>query len=317
MAMDLTRATVVLPPNLPKREQKAAVVLVEEVARRSHLRWKIAPKSAGPAITLVNTHKGPKDGYTVRAEGAGVRIEGNDERGLLFGVGHLLRKMEIRRNSATVPDGLNITTAPKVPLRGHQLGYRPKTNSYDAWTLPMWDQYIRDLALFGTNAIELIPPRSDDDDDSPHFPATKMETMIGMSKIADDYGLDLWIWYPALDADYSKPETVEFALKEWAEVFRQLPRIDAVFVPGGDPGHTHPKYLMPLLEKQAASLRKFHPKAQMWVAPQGFSTEWLNEFYAIVRTEPKWLDGIVFGPQIRVSLAQLRKDIPRRYPIRH
>ncbi|MCC6590398.1 MAG: hypothetical protein IT168_27145 [Bryobacterales bacterium] len=319
MAMDLTRATVVVPANAAKRERKAAAVLVEEVARRSHLRWKVAQESAsgGPAIFLSNTHKGPKDGYTVRADGSGVRIEGNDERGLLFGAGHLLRKMEIRRNSATIPDGLNVTTAPKVRLRGHQLGYRPKTNSYDAWTLPMWDQYIRDLALFGTNAVELIPPRSDDDDDSPHFPATKMETMIGMSKIADDYGLDLWIWYPALDADYSKPETVESALKEWAEVFRQLPRIDAVFVPGGDPGHTHPKYLMPLLEKQAASLRKFHPKAQMWVAPQGFSTEWLNEFYAIMRTEPKWLDGIVFGPQIRVSLKQLRKDIPARYPIRH
>ena len=31
------------------------------------------------------------------------------------------------------PTELNVTTAPKYPLRGHQLGYRPKTNSYDAW----------------------------------------------------------------------------------------------------------------------------------------------------------------------------------------
>ena len=45
---------------------------------------------------------------------------------------------------------------------------------------------------------------------------------------------------------------MEFALKEWGEVFRQLPRIDAVFVPGGDPGHTQPKYLLALLEKQTA-----------------------------------------------------------------
>ncbi len=34
----------------------------------------------------------------------------------------------------------------------------------------MWEQYVRDLIVFGCNAIELIPPRSDDEDDSPHFP---------------------------------------------------------------------------------------------------------------------------------------------------
>ncbi len=319
LALDLKDATVVLPASAPARERKAATVLVEEVAKRSHIRWKTAaaPPASGTAIVLSNTRRGPKEGFTIAAEGNRVRVEGNDERGLLFGVGRLLQKLQVERNRADLPDGYRETTAPKVAIRGHQLGYRPKTNSYDAWDVPQWDQYIRELAVFGTNAIELIPPRSDDDDDSPHFPLPKMDMMVEMSRICDEYGLDVWIWYPALDEDYSKPATVEFALKEWADVFRKLPRIDAVFVPGGDPGHTHPKFLMPMLEKQTASLRKFHPKAQMWVAPQGFSTEWLQSFYEILRAEPKWLDGVVFGPQIRVSLAQLRASVPARYPIRH
>ncbi|HMX30322.1 MAG TPA: hypothetical protein PKC13_32370, partial [Blastocatellia bacterium] len=196
------------------------------------------------------------------------------------------------------------------------LGYRPKTNSYDAWTLPMWEQYIRDLAVFGTNAIELIPPRSDDAADSPHFPRSQMEMMIGMSRICDDYDIDVWIWYPALDQDYSDPKQVEFALNEWGEVFKKLPRIDALLVPGGDPGHTQPKYLMPLLEKQTANLRRHHPKGQMWVAPQGFSAEWLDEFLGIVKTEPAWLAGIVYGPQMRWPLPKLRAAIPAKYPIR-
>src|SRR5215468_589730 len=144
--------------------------------------------------------------------------------------------------------------------------------------VPTWEQYFRDLAVFGSNAIELIPPRSDDDATSPHFHRPPMEMMIGMSGLADAYGLDVWIWYPAMDKDYSDPATVEFALKEWSAVFRQLPRIDAVFVPGGDPGHTEPKYLMALLEKQTQNLHRFHPKAQMWVSPQSFNREWMNEF---------------------------------------
>ena len=63
-----------------------------------------------------------------------------------------------------------------------------------------------------------------------------------------------------MDRDYADPKTVEPALKEWGEVFRKLPRVDAVFVPGGDPGHTRPKALMALLEKQAESLRRHHPE---------------------------------------------------------
>ena len=133
--------------------------------------------------------------------------------------------------------------------------------------------------------MELIPPRSDDDADSPHFPLPPIQMMTGMSRLADSYGLDVWVWYPALDKDYSDPKTVESALREWGEVFSKLPRLDAVFVPGGDPGRTPPKLLMPLLAKQTESLHRYHPKAQMWVSPQGFTQAWWDDFMAIVREE--------------------------------
>ena len=108
--------------------------------------------------------------------------------------------------------------------------------------------------------------------------------MVEMSRIADSYGLDVWIWYPAMDKDYGDPQTVNAALNEWAAVFKMLPRVDAVFVPGGDPGHTEPKYLLSLLQKQKESLRKYHPKAQMWVSPQSFTADWMEKFFSIVST---------------------------------
>ncbi len=74
---------------------------------------------------------------------------------------------------------------------------------------------------------------------------------------------------------------------------------------------------MALLEKQAEALRRHHPKAQMWVSPQGFNAQWLAEFLTILHDEPKWLGGVVFGPQVRISLAELRKAVPKRYPIRN
>jgi hypothetical protein len=324
--VDLRRAVVVAPPQLSPRESRAVAMLVEEVEKRTRIRWPVAasrPSGPVPVIWIERpSGAGPAEGYRIRVDDSAaapaVFISGNDARGLLFAVGYLLRSMHMSAEKVTVAAALHVSAAPKYPLRGHQLGYRPKTNSYDGWSLPMWEQYIRDLAVFGANAIELIPPRSDDDAWSPHFPLPPMETMVGMSRLADEYGLDVWIWYPAMDKDYADPKTVAFALYEWGEVFRKLPRIDAVFVPGGDPGHTEPKYLMALLEKQTQNLHRYHPKAQMWVSPQSFSQAWLDEFLGILRTQqPPWLAGVVFGPQIRMSLAQLRAAVPARYPIRH
>jgi hypothetical protein len=264
-AADLTHATVVAPPNLTGPARKAVSLLIDAVRERTRITWPISatdPAGGNAVIRIAQAapdSKLPAEGYRLRSSDNAVEITGNDERGVLFGVGALLRALEMRRDSVTLPRPIDISTSPKYPLRGHQLGYRPKTNSYDGWDVPEWERYIRDLAVFGANAIELIPPRSDDAPDSPHFPLPQMPMMIEMSRLAAEYGLQCWIWYPAMDQDYANPSTVEAAIREWGEVFRQLPRVDAVFVPGGDPGHTEPKYLMALLEKQTANLANTTP----------------------------------------------------------
>jgi hypothetical protein len=318
--------------HLSPPERKAIEMLRDEVERRTGIRWEHTsrkPSGSGPAIIVgqpadvkpllpqATAPPTPPESFQTGIVDRQVYINGRDPRGVLYGVGHLLRKLEMRRGQVLLASGYGIATSPETGLRGHQLGYRPKTNSYDGWTLEMWEQYIRDLAVFGINAVELIPPRSDDDADSPHFPKPPMETMIGMSRILDSYGLEVWIWYPALDEDYSRPETVEFALKEWGEVFRKLTRVDAVLVPAGDPGHTPANVLMPMIEKQTANLRKYHPKAQMWLAPQGFDAASIEHFFKVANSKPAWLSGIVYGPQTRISLEELRQRLRKDLPIRH
>ena len=339
--LDLSEARIYSPPGLSPREERALLVLAQEVEKRTELRlpalrtWPSipAPMVVAGTISTLSRLQGhlpggipgqggvrQAEGYALRvAQGEGapvVSIAGVDERGVMFGVGKLLRSLRMTKLRLEVPGHLEILSSPKYRLRGHQLGYRPKTNSYDGWTVALWDQYIRELALFGCNLIELIPPHSDDDEDSPHFTLPKKEMMIEMSRICDEYGLDVWIWYPAMERDYSDAATVERELAAWGEIFKALPRVDAVFVPGGDPGHTEPKYLMALLEKQAQNLRQYHPKGQMWMSPQSFTQEWLDEFRDTLKGQPAWLSGVVFGPQTRMDLPTLRKLIPERYPIR-
>jgi hypothetical protein len=344
--VDLTHAVIVTPPGTSGPEKKAVAMLQDEVEKRTQLRlrctekWPSGDASGGPPTAVIavgqakalpglfpspaGKYKSPRplpEGYQIEVDASKaapvVSVSGNDPRGVLFGIGHLLRTLRMEKHKIVLPADFKVSTAPRYSLRGHQLGYRPKTNSFDGWDLAQWEQYIRDMAVFGTNAVELIPPRSDDDADSPHFPLPPMEMMVGMSKLCADYGLDVWIWYPAMDRNYADPKTVAFALQEWGEVFKKLPRIDAIFVPGGDPGHTAPRHLMALLEKQTEVLHRYHPSATMWVSPQSFNREWLDEFLAIMKTEPAWLAGLVYGPQTRLTLEQLRAATPKKYPIRH
>ena len=342
LPLSLFDAVVVTPTGGDMVEQNAVEMLVEEVAARSLARWEVRhewPEGDSPVVVVgrfdilsaygdearaaiggTPPAEGKAEGYRLKVltldDRPVVIIAGNDARGVLFGCGRLLREMRMSREAVQLDADLAIDSAPVTPLRGHQLGFRPKVNSYDGWTVPMWEQYFRDLIVFGTNAVELIPPRSDDADESPHFPLRKIDMMAEMSQLAKDYGLELWIWYPALDRDYTDPATVEFALNEWGEVFSRLPHISTVFVPGGDPGHTPPGTLFRLLEKQTENLHQYHPDAEMWMSPQSFDADGTEEFYALMDAQPKWLSGIVYGPQNFAMLPDLRARVPENYPIR-
>lgn len=261
------------------------------------------------------------DGYVIKLVTTGsssplLLIAGDDARGMLFGIGHFLRKANLSKNGIWVPGSISADTAPVVAIRGHQLGYRPKVNSYDGFTVSMWEQYIRDLAVFGTNAVELMPPNTDDDAHSPMFTLPQKEMLIEMSSLLKKYGLDVWMWYPLMYGNYSKEEVARKSLAENDSIFKSMPRLDAVFIPGGDPGRQEPETFFKHLERKAKVLHTYHPKAELWMSPQGYSAEWMTRFIEIMKKKPAVLTGIVHGPWTRMDVDSLRKIIPGQYPIR-
>jgi hypothetical protein len=319
-SLSLESTSVFLPEQLTGPAMRAVEALVEEIEKRTQIRLPVVtaePAGSSVRMELAHSSELPQDGFALRADGNGVILTGNDERGLVFAVGQFLRTLHLERGVIRLPLPCEVRTAPRWSLRGHQLGYRPLPNSYTGWDVPQWDQYIRELALWGSNAIELLPPNTGGPPDSPHFPLSRMEMMVEMARIAVSYGMDVWIWFPALDGDYSKPELLETALSEWSEVFSRLCRVDAVFVPGGDPGNTPLHVLLPFLEKQRANLRRFHPEATLWLSPQGFKDEEMDAFFAHLQSDSTdWLDGVVFGPWVHQDPAAFRQRVPDKYPVR-
>lgn len=323
MNLSLESAVIHTPKPLEGPEARALAALVEEVEKRTRIRLPVVTEApAGCAICLgrqlVDTgEECPAEGYAIRVEGEKVILSGNDARGVLYAVGGFLKTARMSRARLEFPQSFSITTAPRWPMRGHQLGYRPLPNSYTGWDVPQWDQYIRELALWGANAIELLPPRTGGATESNHFPLPRMEMMVEMARITASYGLEVWIWYPALDGDYSQPDLLQAATREWAEVFSKLCRVDAVFVPGGDPGDTPLHVLLPFLEKQTANLRQYHPQAAMWLSPQGFKGQEMDDFFRhLHEVSPDWLAGVVFGPWVHMDLKDFRDKVAALYPIR-
>lgn len=221
--IDLADAKIVVLQPKKVIYDKSADMLRDEVEKRTRIGLDVVTRMADKNETVIVFGVGKEitknfkmpaglempnkaEGYaiwvdTTKRKAATVCIAGVDERGAMFGVGRLLRLLDMSRDGLSLDGDTKIATAPDIALRGHQLGYRPKTNSYDAWTVEMWEQYYRDMIVFGMNATELIPPRSDDADDSPHLPKDQLEMMVDMSQLAQDYQIDLWIWFPAIDKD--------------------------------------------------------------------------------------------------------------------
>lgn len=338
--LDISDSKIICFEKNDKLVQKSISVLQEEVEKRSKIQLatiKKWPKNSQTIIAIGlenNLDKFPveyqqaiskmkntnEEGYKIAVleDSKTVLIVGHDSRGVLYGIGKLLRKMEIRQDQILVPNDLNISSSPTYPIRGHQLGYRPKTNSYDAWSADQFASYIRDLAIFGANSIEIMPPRTDDEFTSIHMQIPAIEMIAEQSKICDSYDMDVWFWYPNMGEDYSDPKTREFEIAERHEVFKAVPRLDALFVPGGDPGDVEPDVLFDWLEEVAGVMHQYHPNAKIWVSPQVFrpTKEWFDAFFGHVNKEYSWFGGVVFGPWVKPTIQEIRERINPGIPIR-
>ncbi len=322
-SIDLTNATVILKSE-DAVVSNAARVLSEEIMKRTGLDWSIAkadPKTGMRVVLQVQKKDAANpispEGYRVSidANGSEVTILGADARGVLFGVGHILRKSHWKKGSVSLPFSAAIESAPKYPIRGHQLGYRDRPNTYDKWDLDQYEQYIRDLTIFGANCIENIP--SEGGRESKHQIMSRLEMNTELSKICDKYGIDFWMWIPAT-FDLTDKELRSAGLANHEEIYQSSPRVDDVFFPGGDPGDNHPKEVMAYLVDVAEILKKHHPEAMIWLSMQGYHGEEIDYVYEwIEENDPRdWLGGLVAGPG-SPPIPETRARLADHYGLRH
>ncbi|MCC5932055.1 MAG: hypothetical protein JJU28_22610 [Cyclobacteriaceae bacterium] len=240
-----------------------------------------------------------------------------DARGALFGAGWLLRNLAMERQAMHLEIPLDYATSPDYSIRGHQIGYRSIANTYDAWSVQQYEQYIRELVIFGGNSIENIP--IDDDNQrsiSEHMQIKPVEMNRKMSEICQAYDVDYWAWTPATFDLLDQAKRAE-ELERHEQFYASCPRLNHIFFPGGDPGNNHPREVMPYLKDLHTRLIKYHPEAGIWISLQGFSVEQVDYFYRYLEEhKPEWLMGVVSGPS-SPSIAETRFRLPKDYRHRH
>lgn len=327
--LNLRNTVLVAPVNGPVGQ--AADFLSDAVYERSGIHWYIRDFFEGATRVVVCTVdtvpaglalppecKVPEtaEGFAIGVEGDVVYLVGRDARGALFAAGRLLRALTLRTGEITLPRNTQIATAPKYPMRVHQLGYRNTATSYDLWDVDTYEQYLRELAIFGCNGAELIQDDPPGAKDSPLMAEWQWDRNMKLAALLDTYDLEVFVWYPVpiLGDDKVQYDT-EIGYRE--AFFKEIPRLDHLFVPGGDPGDNHPEVLMPALKKMAKSLHQRFPDAEVFVSNQKMSKERNDWFFNYFRDEkPDWLAGYVYGPGTKHSIMEARAWLPEQYKIR-
>lgn len=327
---NLSKATILISPTIKLPIKNIAEnILLEEIYKRTSLQLNLNDNWDNNTIVAValtsdnnlyrkklpkrkddNLSELKKEGYRIFHENKNGKdilwIIGADARGILFGIGKLLRIAKMENQKITVESKINISTSPEYEIRGLQfskgIGNNPLANQ---WDTKQYETSIRNQVLFGMNAFE----------------SGVDEQITKKSELCAKYDIDFCLFtaVPHLSFEEVSQKKVKAynAIKAFEQQIQKLTKLDVVSVPGGDTGSNKPDDIISYVKDLATMVHKKFPKAEIWFSTQEFTDDgmqytidYLNE------NKPEWLTGIFYGPHTLWSVKKHREKIPKQFKIR-
>lgn len=254
-----------------------------------------------------------KNQYTINHTQTGFEIIAKTIRGLIFGYSHILRKAKFTSDGIVITESVEGTYKPQKQIIGHQVGYRTTPNTYDAWNYKQYFDYYLDMMAFGTNTCEHNTTKFGKNEMNPLMRYTQEEFVVEASRLADTVDLDVSLWHANDDK-----ESEEEALRIRENIYSKIPRINAVFPPGGDPGEMYADAFVERCRKISDLLKRIHPEAQMHPSAQAPHKyrDWGEVFIKEMGKMPSEIDTVIMGPNHAYPMHELRKKLPEKYPLR-
>ncbi|MBP3938881.1 MAG: hypothetical protein IK955_05690 [Clostridia bacterium] len=292
--------------------KKAASIFAEEIELRAGFLPEIVdtiPESNYVSLQIVD--ESGSEEYLVEHNDDKIVITSHRLRSLIYGFAEFLKKAVFENGRIYLVKNISIERTPSMKIRGHQLSYTDMNNTVDMWGKEEYERYIRDLMLFGTNMVEADSGVREETSVLMRY--SQKEMLIAMSEICVEHDIDLSVWHELWSKD-SDEETIE----KMHALYDDLPKLDILFPPGGDPGDMQGEAFVQRCVKMKRELQKVFPKIQMWPSAQAPHEypDWGERFVKEMAKLPEEIDGVIYGPNHAMPLDELRRKIDKRYPIR-
>ncbi len=293
-----------------EKEIKAAELFINEMRLRTGSSFAVSDE---PDAAFSFSVKEPSEceDFSVRVKEDKISFSAHRLRGLIYAYSLFLRKAVFRNGKITLVKDISGDYTPEKQIRGHQIGYRDANNTYDLWDAAQYKRYFLDLMAFGANIYEGIP--GDESEKNSFMKMSGNEMLAVSSEICKELDLDMCSWHPE-----EKKRDDDEAVRLAVEAYSKLTKLDCLFVPGGDPGDLMPAELFERCRKIKEAVSVYHPNLKIWIsaqAPHEYE-DWGEKFTEEIRKCPDFLEGVIFGPNHAMTLPELRKAVPERYPIR-
>lgn len=327
---------------------KTLEIFGRKILERTGLKLEFADKDVPDILLGIESGIG-EEGYRIETTLAGiVRVVGNDDRGLLYGVGKLLRNARMAPGSFA-PGAWRGTSVPRLKVRGIYFATH-FGNFYDLAPMDEIVRYIEDLALWGCNLLSVWY-------DMHHFtgiadPAAQrvIDRLHGMLKAANNVGMGASLGGLANEAYSSspkelraepaphhyhveicpsKPAGLELILKWRKEMLAAFSDLDVRYfwIWPYDQGGCMCKDCSPwggngfvrTAEPMARLIRETFPNAKIVVSTWEFGywhgdAEW-DQFYQAVAGRPDWIDYILSEGHGDFPPYVLKHGKPGNYPL--
>ena len=294
-------------------ELKAAGLFAEELKKRTK---KSIPITAAPCNSCFIFKQEPlenNDCYSITYTDNVLTFSASGIRGFIFAYSHFLRKCEFNNGKLILTQSIFGLHTPKKPIRGHQVGYRTTPNTYDAWDYEQYYNYYLDMMAFTTNTCEHIPYEKGVSKRNCLMKYDEEEFLIEASRLADTLDMDVSLWHPNCDE-----ETIDEAVSRRQKLYKKVPRINYLFIPGGDPGEFYADEFMERTKRISKVLKESHKNALVYPSAQAPHKyrDWGDKLIEELQKEPAEIDGLIMGPNHAFPMHELRAKTPQKYPMR-
>lgn len=290
--------------------KKAAMLFKDEILLRTKPD-KRADKDKTLFIKLITSQKNEDESFYIKQKENSLCITAHRLRGFIYGYSLLLRKCKFKNDKIVFENITDGKYEPDKKIRGHQIGYRDLNNTYDAWDEKQFRRYFLDLMMFGMNTYEGIPGTKEEQGVLMKYDAAQMFKIT--SGICAELDIDVSSWHPTC-----RSESDDDAIKKTEYFYKDIKKLDCIFVPGGDPGDMMPHELFERCSLIKRTAEKYHPGVKLWIsaqAPHEYA-DWGEKFIDEIKKDSSFPDGIIYGPNHAMPLQELRKKLAQKYPMR-